>query len=90
MSSDTFEVESFVAECQAARVRADWPEAIAAILRRAIERPEAIARAIAKRRVDVAGLFDVFLQSPDLTIYQIEGLPGLVGPPHDHATKRPR
>jgi predicted metal-dependent enzyme (double-stranded beta helix superfamily) len=83
---DAFVVESFVAECQAARLRADWPEAIAAILRRVIERPEAIARAMAKRGVSAIRGFDVFLQSPDLTIYQIEGPAGLLGPPHDHAT----
>jgi len=83
---DAFVVESFVAECQAVRARADWPEAIAAILRRAIEQPEAIARAISERGVSATFGFDVFLQSTDLTILQIEGPAGLLGPPHDHAT----
>lgn len=86
VSPDTFVVESFVAECQSARAREDWPDAIAAILRRAIEQPEAIARAMSERGVSATFGFDVLLQSTDLTIYQIEGRAGLLGPPHDHAT----
>ncbi len=86
VSPNIFVVESFVEECQAARARPDWPDAIAVILRRAIGQPEAIARAISERGVSATFGFDVFLQSTDLTIVQIEGPAGLLGPPHDHAT----
>jgi predicted metal-dependent enzyme (double-stranded beta helix superfamily) len=86
VSPDVFAIEPFVAECQVARGRAGWPDAIAAILRRAIERPDAIALAISERGISRTFGFDVLLQSPDLTIVQIEGPAGLLGPPHDHAT----
>jgi predicted metal-dependent enzyme (double-stranded beta helix superfamily) len=81
-----FSIERFVADCRAARARPDWPQAVAALLREAVKEPEAIDALIAKRGASARKGFDLWEQSDDLTIYQVEGRPGLVSPPHDHAT----
>jgi predicted metal-dependent enzyme (double-stranded beta helix superfamily) len=81
-----FSIDRFVADCRAARARPDWPEAIAALLREAIGDPAAIDALIAERGASARKGFDIWEQSDDLTIYQVEGRAGLVSPPHDHAT----
>jgi predicted metal-dependent enzyme (double-stranded beta helix superfamily) len=80
-----FSIERFVADCRAVRDRADWPQAIAGLLAEAVKEPEAIDAEIAARGASARKSFDIWLQSDDLTIYQVEGRPGLVSPPHDHA-----
>jgi predicted metal-dependent enzyme (double-stranded beta helix superfamily) len=79
-----FDVERFVQDCRAARARQDWPQAIAALLRDAIADPQALDRLGAERGALARKGFDIWVQSDDLTIYQVEGRPGLVSPPHDH------
>ena len=80
-----FSIERFVADCRAVRDRADWPQAIADLLAEAVKQPEAIDAATAERGASARKGFDIWVQSDDLTIYQVEGRPGLVSPPHDHA-----
>jgi len=80
-----FSIERFVADCRAARSRPDWPQAIAELLREAVREPEAIDALVAERGSSARKGFDLWEQSEDLTIYQVEGRPGLVSPPHDHA-----
>jgi predicted metal-dependent enzyme (double-stranded beta helix superfamily) len=58
---------------------------VAELLRAAIREPAAIDALIAERGSSARKGFDIWLQSDDLTIYQVEGRPGLVSPPHDHA-----
>ncbi|HEY0437715.1 MAG TPA: hypothetical protein VGC92_13825 [Phenylobacterium sp.] len=82
----TFSVERFVADCRALRARPDWAEAIAALLRETVREPQAIDAEVARRGPHGRKLLDVWLQSGDLTIYQVEGQAGIVIPPHDHAT----
>jgi predicted metal-dependent enzyme (double-stranded beta helix superfamily) len=80
-----FSIDRFVADCRAVRSRPDWPQAIAELLRAAVREPEAIDALIAERGASARKGFDLWEQSDDLTIYQVEGKPGLVSPPHDHA-----
>lgn len=80
-----FSIEKFVADCRAVRGRADWAQAIAGLLAEAIGEPEAIDAQIVERGASARKGFDIWFQSDDLTIYQVEGRPGLVSPPHDHA-----
>jgi predicted metal-dependent enzyme (double-stranded beta helix superfamily) len=79
-----FSIERFVDECRAARPRPDWAEAVAALLREAMAHGEAIDALTAERGSSARKGFDIWFQSDDLTIYQVEGRPGLVSPPHDH------
>jgi len=79
-----FDVERFVQDCRAARSRPDWPQAIAGLLREAIADPQALDALGAERGALARKGFDIWVQSDDLTIYQVEGRPGLVSPPHDH------
>ena len=81
----TFSIDRFVADCRAVRGRPDWAEAMAALLREAVREPAAIDAEVARRGASARKGFDVWIQSDDLTIYQVEGKPGLVSPPHDHA-----
>lgn len=81
-----FDVASFVAECRSVRSRPDWPQAIAGILERVIAHPHEIDACIEARGYQKKKGFDIFLQSEDLTIYPVNGEPGRLGPPHDHAT----
>ena len=80
-----FTIERFVADCRAARARPDWAPAISALLTEAVREPAAIDAQVAERGASARKGFDVWFQSDDLTIYQVEGRPGLVSPPHDHA-----
>ena len=80
-----FSIETFVADCRAVRGRPDWAEAIAGLLRAAVREPDAIDALIAERGASARKNFDIWHQSDDLTIYSVEGRPGLVSPPHDHA-----
>jgi predicted metal-dependent enzyme (double-stranded beta helix superfamily) len=80
-----FSIERFVEDCRAVRARPDWAQAVAELLREAIAQPAAIDALIAQRGSSARKGFDVWLQSDDLTIYQVEGRPGLLSPPHDHA-----
>ena len=79
-----FSLERFVDDCRAVRSRPDWPDAVAALLREAVKEPEALDALGAERGALARKGFDIWLQSDDLTIYQVEGRPGLVSPPHDH------
>jgi predicted metal-dependent enzyme (double-stranded beta helix superfamily) len=81
----SFSIERFVADCRAVRGRPDWADAIAALLSEAVKEPQAIDALIAERGASARKGFDIWVQSDDLTIYQVEGKPGLVSPPHDHA-----
>ncbi len=80
-----FSIERFVEDCRAARTRPDWPQAIAELLREAVREPAAIDALTAERGASARKGFDVWVQSDDLTVYQVEGRRGLVSPPHDHA-----
>jgi predicted metal-dependent enzyme (double-stranded beta helix superfamily) len=80
-----FSIERFVEHCRAARGRPDWAQAIAALLREAMAHGEAIDAMTAERGSSARKGFDIWHQSDDLTIYQVEGRAGLVSPPHDHA-----
>jgi len=80
-----FSIETFVADCRAVRGRPDWAAAVAELLREAVRHGDEIDRLAAERGASARKGFDVWLQSDDLTIYQVEGRPGLVSPPHDHA-----
>ena len=81
----TFTIERFVEDCRAARERPDWAQVVAALLVEAVREPGAIDAQVASRGASARKGFDVWLRSDDLTIYQVEGRPGLVSPPHDHA-----
>lgn len=80
----TFSIERFVEDCRAARARDDWPQAIADLLRDAVKDPAALDALGRERGALARKGFDIWVQSDDLTIYQVEGRPGLVSPPHDH------
>jgi len=84
----SFDVQSFVAKCLAARAKPDAPEAIASLVREAIADPLAVAAAVRARRADDPALpmGDVFHTSDALTIYHVALPPYLFGAPHDHAT----
>jgi predicted metal-dependent enzyme (double-stranded beta helix superfamily) len=79
-----FSIQRFVDDCRAARSRADWPEAVAALLHEALAHGEEIDALTAERGSSARKGFDIWHQSDDLTIYQVEGRAGLVSPPHDH------
>jgi predicted metal-dependent enzyme (double-stranded beta helix superfamily) len=79
-----FSIERFVEDCRAVRTQPDWPQAIAELLREAIREPDAIDALGRERGALARKGFDIWTQSDDLTIYQVEGRPGLVSPPHDH------
>jgi len=81
------ELVLFLAACQAARSYEDWPERIAAAMRRLIAEAPQLAHEL---RGDIAmsdtkGIA-VYVQGPELTIYAVEGSGGLRSAPHDHAT----
>jgi predicted metal-dependent enzyme (double-stranded beta helix superfamily) len=81
-----FSIERFVEDCRAVRGRPDWADAIAVLLREAIGHADELD-ALAEQRGALARKgFDVWVQSDDLTIYMVDGRPGLVSPPHDHDT----
>lgn len=80
-----FSIERFVADCRAVRGRPDWEQAVAGLLREAMRHGEDIDALTAERGASARKGFDIWVQSDDLTIYQVEGRPGLVSPPHDHA-----
>ena len=80
-----FSIETFVADCRAARGQPDWAEAVAELLREAVRHGGEIDRLTAERGASARKGFDIWVQSDDLTIYQVEGRAGLVSPPHDHA-----
>ena len=80
-----FSIERFVEDCRAVRARSDWADAVAGLLAEALREPGAIDAEVALRGASARKGFDVWLQSDDLTIYQVEGRPGLISPPHDHA-----
>ena len=80
-----FTIERFVEDCRAVRAHADWAQAVAGLLAEAVREPGAIDAEVASRGASARKGFDVWLRSDDLTIYQVEGRPGLISPPHDHA-----
>jgi len=84
----SFDVQSFVAKCLAARTRHDAPEAIASLVREAIADPLAVTAAVQARQADdpAPPMADVFHTSDALTIYHVALPPYLFGVPHDHAT----
>jgi predicted metal-dependent enzyme (double-stranded beta helix superfamily) len=79
-----FSIERFVDDCRAVRSRPDWADAVAALLRAAMAHCDAIDALTAARGASARKGFDIWHQSDDLTIYQVEGRAGLVSPPHDH------
>ncbi|MFL5296613.1 MAG: hypothetical protein ACJ798_09565 [Phenylobacterium sp.] len=79
-----FSIERFVEDCRAVRGRADWAEATAGLLREAIAHADDLDALAEERGALARRGFDVWVQSDDLTIYQVDGRPGLVSPPHDH------
>lgn len=83
----SFDVGNFVERCTAAVGAADAPDRIAAILRKAISDPDAIADAIRQRENERGSpsMADVFVNSDELTIYHVAFPPNLYGAPHDHA-----
>ena len=80
----TFSIERFVEDCRVARGRPDWPEAVADLLRGAMVHAEELDALGEERGALARKGFDVWAQSDDLTIYMVDGRPGLVSPPHDH------
>lgn len=81
-----FSIERFVEDCRAVRGRPDWAQAIAALLREAIINADELDALGEERGALARKGFDVWVQSDDLTIYMVDGRPGLVSPPHDHDT----
>ena len=83
----SFAIDRFVAACRAVRNEPDAPERIADLVREAIADPAAIARAIGERRNGEreGEMAEVFVNDPDLTIYQVSFPSRLFGVPHDHA-----
>ncbi len=79
-----FSIEAFVADCRAVRARPDWAEATADLLREAITHADELDALGDQRGALARKGFDVWAQSDDLTIYMVDGRPGLVSPPHDH------
>src|SRR5690242_15960848 len=79
-----FSIERFVEDCRAVRGRPDWAEAVAGLLREAISHAEELDALGEARGALARKGFDVWVQSDDLTIYMVDGRPGLVSPPHDH------
>lgn len=77
----------FLDACRAARPYEDWPERIAAAMRRLIAEGPHLPHEL---RGDIAASetrgIAVYAQAPDLTIYAVEGTGGLRSAPHDHAT----
>lgn len=81
-----FSIESFVEDCRAVRGRPDWAQAIEGLLRDAIGHADELDALAEERGALARKGFDVWVQSDDLTIYMVDGRPGLVSPPHDHDT----
>jgi predicted metal-dependent enzyme (double-stranded beta helix superfamily) len=79
-----FSIERFVEDCRAVRDRPDWAQAIATLLRQAIGHADELDALADARGALARKGFDVWAQSDDLTIYMVDGRPGLVSPPHDH------
>lgn len=75
---------TFVAECQALRLQADWPAQIAEAMRRLLAAGDLAAEL--RGELEPGQLAKIYVQSPDLTIYSVWSDGGLRGPPHDHAT----
>jgi predicted metal-dependent enzyme (double-stranded beta helix superfamily) len=79
-----FSIERFVEDCRAVRGRPDWAQATAELLREAITHADDLDALGEARGALARKGFDVWVQSDDLTIYMVDGRPGLVSPPHDH------
>ena len=79
-----FSIDSFVQDCRAVRGRPDWAQAIAGLLRDAVAHADELDALGEDRGALARKGFDVWVQSDDLTIYMVDGRPGLVSPPHDH------
>lgn len=79
-----FSIERFVEDCRAVRGRPDWAQAVAGLLREAITHADELDALGGARGALARKGFDIWVQSDDLTIYMVDGRPGLVSPPHDH------
>lgn len=87
MRALSFDVDTFVAACRAARPEEDAPERIAALLRDVIASPASVAKTIQQRRAakPSASMADVFVSDDDLTIYHLSFPANVCSVPHDHA-----
>lgn len=83
-----FDIDRFVEECRQARRSAAPENAIADLVREAIADPAAIREAVARRQAHLATppMAEVFVNEPDLTIYNVAFPSYLFGVAHDHAT----
>lgn len=84
-----FDLDTFVAKCQAAIGLPDAIGRIAQVVGTAIAEPDAVVSAIEARKASVANagsMAQVLLNDEGLTIYQLSFPPFLWGVPHDHAT----
>jgi predicted metal-dependent enzyme (double-stranded beta helix superfamily) len=75
-----FDVDTFVAECQAARDEDDALPAVREVLERALRDPAALADALPPDRAGITRLF----VSDTLTVLKFVWGPGMTLGPHDH------
>ena len=74
------DIDTFVADCLAARAEPDAHRAINELLTRACSRPGALADALPPERAEIQRLH----VSPELTVLKVVWAPGMSLRPHDH------
>jgi predicted metal-dependent enzyme (double-stranded beta helix superfamily) len=75
-----FDVDAFIAECQAAREEDDALPAVREVVERAVQDPTALADALPPDRAGITRLF----VSDTLTVLKFVWGPGMTLGPHDH------
>ncbi len=80
-SAAAFEVDRFLADCQAARADASPERAMLQVVRRAVAEPAAVLRGLGEPRG--AGIHPLF-RSPELTVLNVVWAPHMSLMPHDH------
>jgi predicted metal-dependent enzyme (double-stranded beta helix superfamily) len=79
-ASPMFDLDTFIADCIAARGEAEPRRAIKEVLERATSQPEAMAAALPPERAEIVRLH----VDPRLTIIKVVWAPGMTFGPHDH------
>lgn len=75
-----FDIDSFLADCVAARADTEPRRAVRDILARAVARPADVAAALRPSRAEIRRLH----VSPELTVLAVVWAPGMSFRPHDH------
>lgn len=79
-----FSLDRFTDACRSALNNRNPTDAICAVMKEAVQQPDAIARALEDAQPGGAQAGALIHQSDDLTIVHVVAAPGFVSPVHDH------